>query len=126
MPCEFEKESQSQREAMKRLDDQPTGSVVHICFGSRTTLGREQMREIGKGLMRSGCKFLWVVKDNIVDRDEEVGLGLDEVLGVELVEKMREKGLMIKEWVEQSEILGHESVGGFVSHCGWNSLMEAM
>lgn len=129
VPCEFEKESQSQsqsqKEAMKWLDDQPIGSVVYICFGSRTALEREQMREIGNGLMRSGCKFLWVVKDKIVDREEKE-VGLEDVLGVELVEKMREKGLVIKEWVEQSEILGHRSVGGFVSHCGWNSLMEAV
>lgn len=120
---EFEKESQ-QTALTKWLDGQPIGSVVYVCFGSRTALGRDQMREIGNGLIRSGYKFLWVVKDKIVDKEEEIGL--DEILGVDLVEKMKEKGLVIKEWVDQSEILGHKSVGGFVSHCGWNSLVEAV
>ncbi|XP_061368028.1 UDP-glycosyltransferase 708G1-like [Gastrolobium bilobum] len=122
VPCEFEKVGQLGA-PLKWLDDQPNGSVVYVGFGSRTAMGRDQIREIGDGLVRSGCRFLWVVKDKIVDREEEVGL--DEVLGVELVERLREKGLVMKEWVDQSEILGHRAVGGFVSHCGWNSLMEA-
>ncbi|KAJ1433122.1 UDP-glycosyltransferase family, conserved site [Sesbania bispinosa] len=125
VPCEFEKESQRGASPLKWLDDQPIGSVVYVCFGSRTALGRNQIRKIGDGLVRSGCKFLWVVKDKIVDREEEEEVGLDEVLGLELAESVREKGLVMKEWVEQSEILGHRAVGGFVSHCGWNSLMEA-
>lgn len=126
VPFEFEKGQKevSSPRSIKWLDDQPIGSVVYVCFGSRTTLEREQMKEIGDGLMRSGYRFLWVVKDKIVDK-EDVEIGLDEVLGVELVEKMKEKGLVVKEWVDQSEILSHKSIGGFVSHCGWNSITEA-
>ncbi|KAL5055224.1 hypothetical protein RYX36_035906 [Vicia faba] len=124
IPFEFEKKNTSTTSFISWLDDQPIGSVVYVCFGSRTALKREQMREIGNGLMRSGYKFVWVVKDKIIDKEEQE-VGLDEVLGVELVEGMKEKGLVIKEWVDQSEILSHKSVGGFVSHCGWNSIMEA-
>ncbi|KAK7260371.1 hypothetical protein RIF29_26362 [Crotalaria pallida] len=124
-PCEFEKEGQwGNGKPLRWLDDQDSGSVVYVSFGSRTALGRDQIREIGEGLMRSGCRFLWVVKDKIVDREEEEGK-LEDVLGVELVERMREKGMVMKEWVYQSGILGHRAVGGFVSHCGWNSVMEA-
>ncbi|CAK8577285.1 unnamed protein product [Lathyrus sativus] len=123
LPFEFDKKNTSTPLTIW-LDDQPIGSVVYVCFGSRTVLKREQMREIGNGLMRSGYKFVWVVKDKIVDREDQE-VGLDEVLGVELVEGMKEKGLVVKEWVDQSEILSHKSVGGFVSHCGWNSITEA-
>ncbi|KAJ1395909.1 putative anthocyanidin 5,3-O-glucosyltransferase [Sesbania bispinosa] len=56
-------------------------------------------------------QVLWVVKDKIVDREEQE-VGLDEVLGIDMVERMREKGLVVKEWVDQSEILGHKAVGG--------------
>ncbi|WJX31988.1 hypothetical protein P8452_20365 [Trifolium repens] len=125
VPFKFEKEASSSSPSLINwLDDQAIGSVVYVCFGSRTALGRDQMREIGNGLMRSGYNFLWVVKDKIVDKEDEE-IGLDEVLGVELVERMKKKGLVIKEWVDQSEILSHKSVGGFVSHCGWNSIVEA-
>ena len=123
-PCEFEKfKKNGSVTPLNWLDDQPSGSVVYVSFGSRTAMGRDQIREIGEGLVRSGYKFLWVVKDKKVDRDEEEGL--DEVLGFELVKRIMEKGFVVKEWVDQSEILSHKSVGGFVSHCGWNSVIEA-
>ncbi|CAJ2639445.1 unnamed protein product [Trifolium pratense] len=126
VPFKFEAEASPSSSPLliNWLDEQPIGSVVYVCFGSRTALGRDQMREIGNGLMTSGYNFLWVVKDKIVDKEDEE-IGLDEVLGVELVERMKKKGLVIKEWVDQSEILSHKSVGGFVSHCGWNSIAEA-
>ncbi|CAJ2639660.1 unnamed protein product [Trifolium pratense] len=123
LPLEVEGEASSPP-LISWLNDQTIGSVVYVCFGSRTALRRDQMREIGFGLLRSGYNFLWVVKDKIVDKEDEE-IGLEEVLGVELVERMKEKGLVIKEWVDQTKILSHKSVGGFVSHCGWNSIMEA-
>ncbi|PWA41126.1 UDP-glycosyltransferase 13 [Artemisia annua] len=61
---------------------------------------RDQITELGKGSEESGLKFLWVLKAKIVDKDDSQGL--DEI-----------------------EILSHPAVGGFVSHCGWNSVMEA-
>ncbi|XP_027361052.1 UDP-glycosyltransferase 13-like [Abrus precatorius] len=123
VPFEFEKLAQREAPIYSWLDDQPSGSVVYVSFGSRIAVGREQMREIGDGLVRSGCRFLWVVKDKKVDREEEEGL--EAVLGLELVERMKEKGLVVKEWVEQGKILEHKAVRWFVSHCGWNSVIEA-
>ncbi|CAK8536627.1 unnamed protein product [Lathyrus sativus] len=127
-PCEFEKiEQNGVATPLKWLDDQPDGSVVYVSFGSRIAIGKDQIREIGEGLVRSGYKFLWVVKDKKVDREEEEegGEGLEEVLGFELMKRIKENGLVVKKWVDQSEILSHKSVGGFVSHCGWNSVIEA-
>ncbi|OIW04722.1 hypothetical protein TanjilG_06714 [Lupinus angustifolius] len=123
VPGEFEKEDQ-RGAPLKWLDDKAKGSVVYVTFGSRTAMGRDQMREIGEGLVRSGSMFLWVVKGKKVDREEEEE-GLEGLLGLELVEKIKERGLVVKEWVDQREILDHEAVGGFVSHCGWNSVVEA-
>ncbi|KAK2420297.1 UDP-glycosyltransferase [Trifolium repens] len=108
----------------KVVKDMPPVYAVGPFVPFKTALGRDQMREIGNGLMKSGYNFLWVVKDKIVDKEDEE-IGLDEVLGVELVDRMKKKGLVIKEWVDQSEILSHKSVGGFVTHCGWNSIAEA-
>ncbi|KAI4347379.1 hypothetical protein L6164_008195 [Bauhinia variegata] len=121
-PCEFER-LKKENSTSKWLDDQPQGSVVFVSFGSRTAMRREQIREIGDGLLRSGCKFLWVVKDKPIDREEKEGL--EQVVGHELMDKLKEKGLVVKTWVDQNEILGHGAVGGFVCHCGWNSVIEA-
>ncbi|KAL4639621.1 hypothetical protein ACB092_03G231600 [Castanea dentata] len=118
VPCDFEKGELGNNQ-LKWLNEQPVGSVVYVSFGSRTAMSRVQIREIGHGLIRSGCRFLWVVKDK---KEEE---GLEEVVGHELMESLKAKGLVVKNWVDQGEILGHKAVGGFVSHCGWNTVIEA-
>jgi len=128
VPFEFEKSCESSNSSslmiMKWLDDQPPDSVVFISFGSRTPMSKDQIRELGDGLAISAYQFLWVVKINIVDRDEEDDLY--EVLGPELAEKIKKRGLVVKDWVDQNEILAHSSVGGFLSHSGWNSVVEAV
>lgn len=106
------------------LDDQPDGSVLYVSFGSRTAMSREQIRELGDGLERSGCMFLWVVKEKKVDREDEGELG--EVMGDGFIERVKGKGLVVKNWVNQEEVISHKAVGGFLSHCGWNSVSEAM
>ncbi|CAL9057639.1 unnamed protein product [Musa banksii] len=83
--------------------EQPDRSVVYVSFGSQTAMSTELMKELGSGLERSGCRFLWVVKSK----------------------RVKERGLVVKQWVEQEKILKYRDVGGFVSHCGWNSVTEA-
>nr|GEU34552.1 UDP-glycosyltransferase 13-like [Tanacetum cinerariifolium] len=105
------------------LDQQPPKSVVYVSFGSRTAMSTDQIREIGKGLDESGLKFLWVLKSKIVDKDDSEGL--EEIVGDSFHERTKHTGLVIKGWVNQEEILSHPAIGCFVSHCGWNSVMEA-
>ncbi|PIA62960.1 hypothetical protein AQUCO_00200760v1 [Aquilegia coerulea] len=120
VPCEFEKQVSS----LSWFDDQPDGSVVFICFGSRTALSREQLRELGAGLVKNEFRFLWILKDKKVDKEDVAEV--EEVLGKGLVENLKDKGLVIKGWVDQGGVLSHRAVGGFVSHVGWNSVTEAM
>ncbi|KAK9742558.1 hypothetical protein RND81_03G181900 [Saponaria officinalis] len=118
-PLPFEKGSNS----VSWLDEQPPKSVVFVSFGSRTAMSKEQIKEIGEGLHKSGIKFLWVIKTAVVDKEDKEDL--QDLLGEGFFERTKERGLVLKEWVNQDEILSHLSTGGFVTHCGWNSVMEA-
>ncbi|KAF7808998.1 UDP-glycosyltransferase 89A2-like [Senna tora] len=104
------------------LDECPDGSVVYICFGSQKLLSREQMEALAIGLERSDTRFIWVVKVGTNQQTEE-GYG---VVPDGFEDRVSGRGVVIKGWVPQAAILSHGAVGGFLSHCGWNSVSEAL
>ncbi|KAL6595604.1 hypothetical protein ACP70R_047944 [Stipagrostis hirtigluma subsp. patula] len=91
-------------------------SVVYVSYGSMTKYSRQQVEEILQGLRECGRPYLWVVRKD--GRDEEA----DQFL----VENCSSEQGMILEWCDQLEVLSHSSVGCFVTHCGWNSTLEAI
>ncbi|KDP35128.1 hypothetical protein JCGZ_10662 [Jatropha curcas] len=99
---------------MKWLDSNETCSVIYVSFGSLCIMGEKQMEEIAFGLKRSNHYFLWVVRES-----EE------EKLPSNFVEETMEKGMIVT-WCNQLEVLAHKSTGCFMTHCGWNSTMEAL
>ncbi|KAL8232090.1 hypothetical protein R6Q57_001868 [Mikania cordata] len=118
-------------ECLKWLDLQPMGSVVYLCFGSLGVFTSEQLKEIAKGLEASGHRFLWVVRSPPSNKKEDRFLPppepeLDVVLPEGFLSRTKERGLVVKKWAPQVAVLGHKSVGGFVTHCGWNSVLEAV
>ncbi|KAF6157358.1 hypothetical protein GIB67_004296 [Kingdonia uniflora] len=88
--------------------------VLYVAFGSQAEITVEQLREIADGLEKSKVNFLWVVRSNGLEYLEE------------FKKRAKDKGLVINEWVDQVAILSHQSVSGFMSHCGWNSAMESI
>ncbi|XP_057743503.1 hydroquinone glucosyltransferase-like [Arachis stenosperma] len=117
-------------ECLTWLDNQPPGSVLYISFGSGGTLSQEQLNEIAFGLELSGHKFLWVVRapsnfggSAYLSQQKEDPL---HYLPSGFVERTKGQGLVIPSWAPQIEILGHGSIGAFLSHCGWNSTLESV
>ncbi|KAL6324842.1 hypothetical protein AAG906_018369 [Vitis piasezkii] len=95
------------------LDGCPDGSVVYVCFGSQKLLKPNQVEALASGLEGSGGRFIWVMRAGSSPPD-----GFEERVG--------ERGKVIKGWAPQVSILSHRAVGGFLSHCGWNSLIEGV
>lgn len=90
--------------------------VLYVAFGSQAIVAPAQLQEIAVALEKSEHDFLWVIKENYYD----------DVLFGEFEEKVKDRGMVVHKWVDQMEILIHESVKGFMSHCGWNSVMESV
>ncbi|KAJ9705144.1 hypothetical protein PVL29_003275 [Vitis rotundifolia] len=102
------------------LDSKPPSSVVYVSFGSVVYLKQDQVDEIAYGLLNSGVQFLWVMKPP----HKDAGLEL-LVLPEGFLEKVGDKGKVVQ-WSPQEQVLAHPSVACFVTHCGWNSSMEAL
>ncbi|OWM79214.1 hypothetical protein CDL15_Pgr003386 [Punica granatum] len=109
------------KDCLTWLDSKETDSVVYICFGSMTKFNASQLHEIALGLEASGQPFVWVVK-----KDEAVEEGKEDWLPQGYEDRMQGKGLIIRGWAPQVLILDHRAVGGFVTHCGWNSTLEGI
>ena len=90
------------------LNSQPKGSVLYVSLGSFLSVSGAQMDEIAAGLRDSGVRFLWVARAEAPRLEQACG----------------GSGLVLP-WCDQLRVLSHPSVGGFWTHCGWNSTLEA-
>ncbi|CBI15889.3 unnamed protein product, partial [Vitis vinifera] len=91
------------------LDSQPCNSVLYVSFGSVYSVASAQVDEIAAGLRDSDVRFLWVARGE--------ASRVREVCG--------EMGLVVP-WCNQLKVLSHSSIGGFWTHCGWNSTVEGL
>ncbi|XP_031252428.1 anthocyanidin 3-O-glucosyltransferase 2-like [Pistacia vera] len=91
---------------------------------------KEQVKEIALGLKQSGVRFLWSLrkpppKDKLENPSYYKSDDLQEILPNGFLEKTKKVGLVCG-WAPQKAVLAHKSVGAFVSHCGWNSILESL
>ncbi|CAI9278202.1 unnamed protein product [Lactuca saligna] len=107
---------------MQWLDTKAIGSTVFVSFGSEYFLSEDDLKEIAFGLEMSNVNFIWVLRFPKVEKK----LSLSEALPLGFLERVKDRGLVIEGWAPQAKILCHKNIGGFVSHCGWSSTMEAM
>ncbi|XP_018438923.1 UDP-glycosyltransferase 76E5 isoform X2 [Raphanus sativus] len=85
-------------------------SVIYISFGSKAHMEAKEVMEMAWGLRDSNQPFLWVVSESLPEEVSKI---------------VSEKGYIVK-WAPQNQVLAHPAVGGFWSHCGWNSTLESI
>ncbi|KAL3536214.1 hypothetical protein ACH5RR_004675 [Cinchona calisaya] len=109
----------NEHQCMKWLGTWEPESVIYACLGSISRLATAQLIELGLGLESSNRPFIWVIRD----ASDEFQKWLDEE---KFEERTKPRGLLIIGWVPQVLILSHPSIGGFLTHCGWNSTVEGI
>lgn len=98
------------------LEEKEEGSVVFVSLGTENYFSEEEMEEMAKGLELSGVDFIWVVRFH----GERKPMDFQGFL-----ERTKGRGLVVN-WAPQVKVLSHENIGAFLSHCGWNSILESM
>ncbi|KAK3434955.1 hypothetical protein EUGRSUZ_D02354 [Eucalyptus grandis] len=108
-------------DCLKWLDEQPKCSVLYVSFGSGGTLSYDQIQELALRLEMSEHMFLWVMRTPNDIAAEAAYLAGDsqnepfEFLPKGFLERTRGRGLVVS-----------SSIGGFLTHCGWNSTLESI
>ncbi|KEH25029.1 7-deoxyloganetin glucosyltransferase [Medicago truncatula] len=100
------------------LESKEPRSVVYVNFGSITVMSREKLLEFAWGLANSKNPFLWIIRPDLV-------IGGSVVLSSDFFKEISDRGL-IASWCPQDKVLNHPSIGGFLTHCGWNSTTESI
>ncbi|MCD7467597.1 hypothetical protein HAX54_005124 [Datura stramonium] len=109
------------REIKSWLDKQEQGKVIYVAFGSEAKPSQNELTEISLGLELSGLPFFWVLRTKRGESDDEL-IQLPE--GFE--DRTKGRGIVCTSWAPQLKILSHDSVGGFLTHSGWSSVVEAI
>ncbi|XP_004306178.1 PREDICTED: UDP-glycosyltransferase 73C1-like [Fragaria vesca subsp. vesca] len=115
------KASVDEHYCLKWLDSWEPSSVLYACFGSLCNLIPAQLIELALGLEESNKPFIWAVRGSSQLKELEKWITEN---GFE--ERTKERSLLIRGWAPQTLILSHPAVGGFLTHCGWNSTLEGI
>ncbi|WVZ15695.1 hypothetical protein V8G54_013261 [Vigna mungo] len=105
-------------ECLEWLKSKECNSVLYVNFGSITIMTPEQLLEFAWGLANSKRPFLWIIRPDLV-------IGGSMILSSEFLNDVSDRGL-IASWCPQEQVLNHPSIGGFLTHCGWNSTIESV
>ncbi|KAL7095877.1 hypothetical protein ACP275_10G049800 [Erythranthe tilingii] len=109
----------SESDCSKWLETKPSGSVLYASFGSYAHSSKRDIETIAKGLMLSGVYFIWVLRPDVVSSE------VKDVLPDGFQENVGNRGIVVN-WCKQNSVLSNCGVGGFLTHCGWNSILESL
>ncbi|KAM0021938.1 putative soyasaponin III rhamnosyltransferase [Helianthus debilis subsp. tardiflorus] len=84
-------------------------------------LSKSELAELAMGLELSGLPFFWTLRKPVGSTESNSIQFPDGFL-----ERTRDRGVVWTSWVPQLQVLSHESVGGFLTHCGWGSIVEGL
>lgn len=122
-PSEPQEDGDERWEVLKQwLNRKEDNSVVYIALGSELSVGQEWMHELAWGIEKSGLPFIWVVNDRPLV-EGRLGSG---IIPSGFETRVSDRGLVWRGWAPQLRILAHPSVGGFLTHCGWSSVIEGL
>ncbi|KAL9415889.1 hypothetical protein AB3S75_039146 [Citrus x aurantiifolia] len=102
------------------LNNQAPNSVLYASLGSIVSMDKKELKEMAWGLYNSKQPFLWVIRPSSTSASSGI-----ELLPERFEEAVGENGCVVK-WAPQKDVLSHIAVGGFWSHCGWNSTLESI
>lgn len=118
----IERGGPSSKSILSWLDTCEAQSVVYVCFGTQAVLTNNQMAVVAMGLEKSLVKFVWSVKEptvgHVAGEYGKIPAGFED--------RVAGRGVVVTGWAPQVAILSHDAVGAFLTHCGWNSIMEAV
>lgn len=115
------KASTDEHYCLKWLDLQKSRDVIYVCLGSICNLTTVQLIELGLALEASNRPFIWVIREGSQLQELEKWIKEEE-----FEERTKGRSLVIRGWAPQVLILSHPAIGGFLTHCGWNSTLEAI
>ncbi|KAM5559765.1 UDP-glycosyltransferase 86A1-like [Rosa sericea] len=109
----------SESDCIEWLNTKPHGSILYVSFGSYAHASKKDIEEIANGLSLSKVGFIWVLRPDIVSSNET------QILPVGFEDEIKNRGLIVP-WCSQIEVISHPAIGGFLTHCGWNSILESI
>ncbi|XP_073125997.1 7-deoxyloganetin glucosyltransferase-like [Henckelia pumila] len=109
-----------EHECLQWLDSKPKNSVIYVNYGSIAVLTPRQVTELAWGLVDSNKSFLWIVRPDLVSGENAAAL-----FPFGFSEAAKDRGFLAS-WCPQEKVLSHGAVGGFLTHCGWNSMTESL
>ncbi|KAL0456487.1 UNVERIFIED_CONTAM: UDP-glycosyltransferase 86A1 [Sesamum latifolium] len=115
----IEKSLWSETNCTQWLNSKSSSSVLYISFGSIAQCNKEEIGELAHGIILSEVYFVWVLHSDIIGRNKNDAFpdGFEDIV--------KDKGLIVP-WCNQNMVLSSPAIGGFLTHCGWNSVLESI